>query len=387
VNSTTEVDSLAEALVEANDLLIGMYDLADVTSRSLDESQLVTDILERAIRIVRADGIVLTTPTSRVAVGQQHRRSLDAPDDWTTTTVSATHGLGLTGELQATRTDWPFSTGDRKLLSAVLRTTLTAIETARLHGRAIQSALDARDTQQAAEVAQLALPRSRPHLDDVDIFFKIEQARNTGGDLFCFRVDDDLLSFAVGDVSGKGLSAAVMMTTAVCATTAAFRDERFSTPGEELRHVNDWMYEHLSEAGLFISMFIGHYRRGTDELRWANAGHSPCVVSTRDGTADLPALIPPIGVLPTIETLSRTTALAPRDIVLIGSDGIVEQTAVSGEAFGEARVHGLLTPMRGTPASVVGSVLLQAVTSFADGVPQSDDRTAVILRHGSEVRS
>ena len=377
---TIEVDSLAEALIEANDLLIGMYDLADVTSRSLDESQLVNDILERAVRIVHADTLVLTTPSTRVAVGRERRRTSDEAAAMTTT-VSATHGLGLEGQLQASRSDSAFSTGDRKLLSAVLRSTLSAIETARLHTRAIQTALDARDTQRAAEVAQLALPQARPDFDDVEIFFKNEQARNTGGDLFCFHDDGDLLSFAVGDVSGKGLSAAVMMTTAVCATSAAFRDERAATPGEELAQVNDWMYEHLSEAGLFISMFIGHYRRGTNELHWANAGHSPCVVSTEAGAADLQALTPPLGIFPVNKRLSSVTELADRDIVVIASDGIVEQAAHSGEAFGEARLHGVLTAMRDEPVSVIGSSLLQAVTTFADGVPQSDDRTAVLLRH------
>lgn len=389
MSTDLEVRSLTEALIEANDLLVGLYDLVDVTSRSLDETQLVHDILERSLRIVHADALILTTPTDQIVVGKEpkHRRSTDRPDRFKNTTVTAIHGLGLAGDLRAVRPDLEFTTGDRKLLSAVLRTTLAAIETARLHTRAIQTALDARETQRAAEVAQLAMPVARPKPDGVDIFFENRQARNTGGDLFCFHEDGDLLSFAVGDVSGKGLSAAVMMTTAVCATNAAFRDERATTPGAQLRSVNSWMYEHLSEAGLFISMFIGHYRRGTNELHWANAGHSPCVVSTGARATDLPALTPPIGILPETSDLSSVTTLADDDIVLIGSDGIVEQPSASGEAFGEARMHGVLAAMRGEPASIIGAVLLQAVTSFAEGVPQSDDRTAVLLRHRTEGQS
>jgi len=377
VNSSLAVDQLAKALVESNDLLIGMYELADVTTRSLDEAQLVNGILDRASRIVQADTLVLTTPSHEVAVGHQ----IDPAAEQRSTTVRATHGLGLEGELKAIRSSSAFSTGDRKLLSAVLRTTLSAIETSRLHARAIRTALDARDTQQAAEVAQLALPQLRPSAKDTDIFFENKQAQNTGGDLFCFHEDGDRLSFAVGDVSGKGLSAAVMMTSAVCATSAAFRDDRAATPGEELAQVNDWMYEHLSNAGLFISMFIGHYHREKNQLHWANAGQSPCVVSTEERAVDLRALTPPLGVVSNIDSLSEVTELDDRDIVLIGSDGIVEQPTSSGEAFGEERLHGLLAAMRGKPASVIGSVLLQAVTTFADGVPQSDDRTAVLLRH------
>lgn len=380
---TAEVESLTEALINANDLLIGLYDLVDVTSRSFDEAEVVNDILERSLRIVHADALVLTTPTDQITVGEapKLRRSTDRPERSKTTSVTATHGLGLKGELRAVRPDQEFSTGDRKLLSAVLRTTLAAIETARLHAQGIQTALDARETERAAEVAQLAMPVARPDVDGVDIFFKNQQARNTGGDLFCFHEDGDLLSFAVGDVSGKGLSAAVMMTTAVCATSAAFGDERAAAPGAQLCIVNDWMYEHLSEAGLFISMFIGHYRRGTDELRWANAGHSPCILSTEHGAVDLPALTPPLGILPRLKNLSSVTPLADNDIVLIGSDGIVEQPNLTNEAFGEARVHEVLALKRGEAAATIGSTLLRAVTSFADTMPQSDDRTAVLLRH------
>lgn len=383
MSEATEVRSLTEALIEANDLLIGLYDLVDVTSQSFDEAEVVNDILERSLRIVHADALELITPTDRIMVGSPPtlRRATDRVERAKATSVTATHGLGLTGELRATRPDLEFSTGDRKLLSAVLRTTLAAIETARLHTEGIQQALDARETERAAQVAQLAMPVSRPDVDDVDIFFKNQQARNTGGDLFCFHENGDRLAFAVGDVSGKGLSAAVMMTTAVCATTAAFRDDRADTPGSQLCSVNDWMYEHLSEAGSFISMFIGHYRRNTNELRWANAGHSPCLLSTEHTTMDLPALTPPLGVFPQMMNRSSVSPLADNDIVLIGSDGLVEQPNTAGEAFGEQRLHDVLRTERGESAASIGSTLLQAVTAFAGELPQSDDRTAVLLRH------
>lgn len=385
---STNVDSLTEALIEANDLLLGMYDLADATSQSLEEDELVRDILERAVRIVHADALVLMTPTSRVGVGpalEQQRVEDDSADQ--TTAVTARQGSGLVGQLRAGRAGIPFSTGDRKLLSAVLRTTLTAIETARLHAREIQTALNARDHQRAAEVAQLALPRTRPQLANVDVFFQTRQAKETGGDLFCFYEQGDLLSFAVGDVSGKGLPAAVMMTTAVCATQAAFRDQRLHSPGEELCHVNDWMFDHLSDAGLFITLFIGHYRRSANELTWANAGQSPCVVSTAKQTHDLAPLTPPIGILPIVDDASDVTRLSSGDAVLIGSDGIVEQHSTSGEPFGEARLHGLLASMRGRSAEAIGSQLMRNVTTFGAGMPQEDDRTVVLLRHEDGAQS
>lgn len=377
MNSASDVESLAEALVEATDQLLGLYELNDVTSRSLDENQVVDDVLERALRIVPADRLTLTTTTGEVSVGQHCFET-----ECSFTSVGATHGLGLEGELHAVRRGSPFSTGDRKLLQSVLRTTLTAIETAKLHSRAIEAALVARETQRAGEIAQMAMPSERPHLDGVDVFFENRQTHHTGGDLFCFHVEGDLLRFAVGDVSGKDLSAGVMMTTAVCAARAAFRDSRASTPGEELSLVNDWMFDHLSEAGLFISMFIGHYRAGDTHLRWANAGHSPCVLSTVRGATDLIASTPPLGVLERIDDSVRTTELSDGDIVFIGTDGLIEQADPSGRMFGERRLHGVLAAAREDQASVIGAAVFTSVKRFADPTPQSDDQTVVILRHG-----
>ena len=374
----TEIESLAEALVEANDVLLGLYDLADATSHSLDEGRVVHDILRRAADLVAAERLTLTTERGRVSVGNA------VADAMRSTTVTATHGLGLTGELEAVRADAAFTTGDRKLLSTVLQTILTAIETARLHARSVETAVVARETERAAEIAQLAMPSARPDIDGVDVFFRNEQARNTGGDLFCFHVSGDRLSFAVGDVTGKGLSAAVMMTTAVCAARAAFRDTRATTPGEELVLINDWMHDHLSDAELFMSMFIGHYEQGKAELSWSNAGHSPCVVASVGGATDLPALMPPLGVLESLEATTRRLALEQGDVVVIGSDGIIEQPSMSGEAFGEARFQAVLGAVRRGSSSVIGSSLLEAVHRYAGNAPQSDDRTVIVLRHETQ---
>lgn len=383
MTASAEVDALAQTLIEANDLLLGLYELADLAATSLDESESVHAILTHAQGLLRADALVLMTPTRRVGVGSAGaQRDLDmgAPGRFVAS-VEAERSAEVAGELRVTRTCQPFGTGDRKMLRAVLSFLLGAIETARLHDRALNSALGEQDLRRASEVAQLALPTSRPIAAGLDVFVHTEQARQTGGDLFCFDIDGDHFRFAVGDVSGKGLTAAVVMTTAICAAQAAFRDPVLVDPGQHMLRINDWMYDHLANAGMFLTLFVGDYDKSTGELRWSNAGQSPCLVRSGGEVNGLDAHVPPIGVLPTIQPRTERTVLGSDDLVLVGTDGLVEQTSLTGEAFGEERLRQMLLTERSVRADELGASLIDCIRAFAAGLPQADDQLMVLLRH------
>lgn len=385
---SADVVSLTAALVEANDQLLALYDLAHVTSNTLDERQAVIEVLTRSSRMLSADAMVLTSRTDEFGIGRRtdrerlvaitSGRSDSADDD--VIVVAATHASGLDAELRVLRRGDRFSTGDRKLLSAVLRTALGAISTARLHQQVLSRALDTRDLERAAEIAQLALPTWRPELPGLEFFVAAEPARETGGDLFCFATDGDDLAFAVGDVSGKGLTAAVMMTTAICAANAAFRDPSLVDPADQLATISDWTYDHLSAAGLFITLFVGRYESANGVLHWANAGHSPCGLARRDGWSELAAQVPPIGVFPDVAVHSASVRLEIDDLLAIGSDGIVEQENTSGDAFGDHGMQTILGARPQRPLSDLGPMLFSAVDRFAGGRPPFDDRTILLLR-------
>ena len=385
-----DVDSLTSALVDANDQLLALYDLTQVTSNTLDEREAVVEILHRSTRMLSTDAMELAAgePTP-FTVGRAHdldHLRTDSADSSTAghvTVVSASHASGLDAELRALRRERPFSTGDRKLLSAVLRTALGAISTARLHRQVLHRALDTRDHQRAAEIAQLALPRWRPELPGTELFAANEPARQTGGDLFCFAVRDEDLLFAVGDVSGKGLTAAVMMTTAISAANAAFRDPSLDDPADHLAMIDRWTHDHLSEAGLFITLFVGRYRTSTGVLRWTNAGHSPCLFRGNDGWSDLAAQTPPIGILTDVAHRSGSVEFGPGDLLVVGSDGMIEQENSDGQRFGDRRLQSYIDRGRTQPLDLVGNGLLEAVERFADRRPAIDDRTLLLLRRRS----
>lgn len=384
--TSTEIDSLAEALIDANDALLGVFDLTDVTATSLDDGDVVPLILERAMRVVRAEALTLSTETASFGVGSRETRSALLSGRWeaSSTTVSAVHSGGLEGDLRAARTGDAFSIRDRRLLLVALRTALSSIEMARLHRETVETAIAAREQEQAAEIAQLALPKDQPTVAGVDVFFQTEQVRSTGGDLVCFHIDGDTLHFAVGDVSGKGLPAAVIMTTAVCAIHAAFRDPRSQTPGRQLDQVNEWVFDHLTDAGLFLTLFVGQVSSTDRSLRWANAGHGPCLVSRATGPFELTATTPPLGVTRPLDEATATTEFGSSDILFVGSDGVVEQSRGDGEMFGEPRLLATLaehhTASHARSARAIGAHLREALDAFCRPSQQQDDRTVVVLR-------
>ena len=363
--SPNPIDSLAEALVDAQDQLLALYELATLTTESLDESECVKPIVERASRLLDAD--------------EMHFTLTDEIPDGDLTSIAVENSSGLTGTLYARRTAAPFGTADQKLLRAVAHIALGAVQTSRLHADAVSQAVVARDHDTASNLAQMALPSWRPIIDGLDMFARSDPARMAGGDLFTFAESENGLHFVVGDVSGKGLPAAMMMATIISSANAALHSHG-SNPEETLRSIDSWVFDYLSGSGLFVTILAGTINKTTGELRVANAGHSP-VVAVLDGVPKMiEATAPPVGVLPLdITTLEeQQLKLAPNDRFVVCSDGFSEQLNPEEEMFGEDRLFDEVSDLS-HDASTIGPMLFSKLDAFANGATQTDDRTLVIV--------
>lgn len=368
------LDSLAEALIDAQDQLLALYELATLTTDSLDEDECVDPILKRATRLLAADAMTF-------AVGHAADDADDPPQAsaTSTATVIVENTSGLRGVLIAERAARPFGTADQKLLRAVANIALGAVQTAHLHADAVAQAVVARDHDTASELAQMALPSWRPEVDGLDVFARSDPARTAGGDLFTFVETPTDLHFVVGDVSGKGLPAAMMMATIISSANAAMQSHG-ADPVATLRLIDSWVYDYLSESGLFVTIVAGSINANSGELRLANAGHSP-VVGVRNGVPQLlAATAPPIGVLP----LGSTTIsedrlqLTPGDRFAVCSDGFSEQLDPSESMFGDDRLLRELADLS-DGAHDLGLALFRGLDEFAHGAAQTDDRTLVII--------
>ncbi len=365
--------SLTAALVETNDQLLAMYELVTLSTDSLDETEVIATLLRRAAEVARVDGLVLHTEPP-------HRHGLDDGNELIVR-VPGTES-DQTVELSARRRNGEFGTGDTKLLTAVATMAVSAIRTARLHRDGIAQAVVRNDHATASILAQDALPAVAPSIDGLRLAARSIPARSAGGDLYAWHDDTNAFRLVVGDVSGKGLPAAIMMTNVVAAANARFADLNGAADPSEastlLHQLDNWLGERLSAAARFVTLVSITIDPATGRAGVANAGHSPVFVVRRTGAVEpIPPVSPPIGVLPIDDAGALEVELAVGDRIVVGSDGLTEQESPTGEFFGDER---LVSTLISTPGATSGiEAVLDAVERHGADAEQSDDRTIVII--------
>jgi sigma-B regulation protein RsbU (phosphoserine phosphatase) len=234
----------------------------------------------------------------------------------------------------------------------------------------------------ARDIQMSMLPRVFPPFPDrteFDIFAVMEPAKEVGGDLYdFFFVDERRLCVVIGDVSGKGVPAALFM--AICKTLLKTEALRGLSPGEILTQVNRTLIPD-NETLMFITVFLLILDVETGEMRYSNGGHPPPLVSAGPGPF-APVAGPTGTVLGAVEGCSYTTTtrmLAPGDVVFLYTDGMSEAMNAKEELFSEARLIDRLGEGTGKSAADLVRHMRAAVLAFADGTPPSDDITMVAL--------
>jgi serine phosphatase RsbU (regulator of sigma subunit) len=249
-----------------------------------------------------------------------------------------------------------------------------------MHRLGMQQAAVEREHQMASSLAQAILPAAAPVLDGVDVFAETIPARLAGGDFYTFDVLDGVLWFAVGDVAGKGLPAAIVMTRAVSAARVAFHTHAEDDPAGALAAVGEELFDYLHAVGLFVTMALGAYRPGSGILYVCNAGHSPVLTVVHRRTSAVPPTTPPVGVLPTAKGRTQAIPFEFGSALVLGSDGLIEQEDPAGSLYGYERFERKLIEFSGLSLRNMGARLMQDVDRYAHGTAPSDDRTLVVLR-------
>ncbi len=374
--TTTPVDpvaSLTGALVEANDQLLALYELVALSTDSLDEERAVAGLLARAAEVARVDGLELRTAPS-------HRHGLLDPKTSLTTVEVAGPNADERVTLAASRLRGSFGTSDTKLLTAIATMAVGVIRTSRLHRDGVAQAVVRSEHDTASTLAQDALPRGELEVSGLTVAARTLPASSAGGDLYTWRAGGGVVDFVVGDVSGKGLPAAVMMSNVVAAANAAFLHDDLQAERAVgvLAQIDRWLGERLSDAARFVTVVAVSVDVDRSIATIANAGHSPVVVMRADRTVEhVRPGAPPVGVLPLDELPHTRIHLSVGDRIVIGSDGFTEQSDPSGGFFGEDRFVDTVCTATGAREAV--DRLFDAVDAHAAGQTQSDDRTIVVI--------
>lgn len=229
-------------------------------------------------------------------------------------------------------------------------------------------------------------PALAPH-PDFRIAARMQPARQVGGDLYdYFFRGAGRLYFCVGDVSGKGVPAALFMaiTKALIRSRAADQADCAAI----LAHVNDQV-ESSQDGGIFVTVFLGVLDLATGGLQYANAGHNPPYVLRKGGgieSLEEPAG-PALGILPGARLMDGETRLSPGDSLLVYTDGITEARAPDREMYGEQRLLACLADHPSADPGVLLDELSLDLDRFVRSAEQSDDITLLALQYrGGEGR-
>jgi sigma-B regulation protein RsbU (phosphoserine phosphatase) len=220
-----------------------------------------------------------------------------------------------------------------------------------------------------------------PGRNEVDIRAMLEPAREVGGDLYdFFFIDDARLCFLVGDVSGKGVPAALFMARTITLIKATARE--VMRPEEIMDRVNKELSLH-NDSCMFVTVFCGILNVTNGELRYVNAGHNPPLIVRGDKEAEFlkGGESTVLGVEEDAAYSQETIFLSPGDTLCLYTDGVTEAFDREGEMFSEERLHDEISARRGESVAELAMDTMQMVKTYSSGAPQSDDITIVVLRY------
>jgi phosphoserine phosphatase RsbU/P len=254
---------------------------------------------------------------------------------------------------------------------------------AKAYADAVRDAM-VRDLRIAREIQMGILPADPAALTrgtGLDVHAVIEPARQVGGDLYeVLRVSDTRVVVALGDVSGKGIPAALFMAVAVTVLRTLAR--QIEKPDEILRRLNDELVEQ-NPRGMFVTLQCLVFDTKERRVLCAGGGHHELAVLTLNGPPRLMCKSTgrPIGLMPANHIECETIALEPGETFVLYSDGVSEAMNARDDLYGEERFLATLAAHRDATLPDMLSHVLTDVRAFADGAKQSDDITMLAVRY------
>ncbi len=282
-----------------------------------------------------------------------------------------------------------YSADDRKLLSDLATQTAPAVRVAQLVRQQQQEAQERERIEQELRVARLIqqtlLPKTLPELPGYDVAAYYQPAREVGGDFYDFvDLEDGRLGLVVGDVTDKGVPAALVMATTRTMLRAAA--QRLFSPGEVLQRVNDVLVADIP-PNMFVTCLYAVLDPQSGRIVYANAGHDLPYrrrAGRREGAEELRATGMPLGLMPGMDYEEKEIELGKGESVLFYSDGLVEAHDERREMFGFPRLQGLVGTHRSGGSSLIGFLLSELTRFTGEDWEQEDDITLVTLERSEE---
>jgi sigma-B regulation protein RsbU (phosphoserine phosphatase) len=378
-----------EALYEVGLAIAGALDLDILCEEILMRSVSLSDARRGALYLVRGAELermrlfggdaprriaTATLAEGRVLPGAEHELAVRIESD------GLFKGLLAVGDKESRRGVGPFSEADRRTLELLATQAAIALENLDLHQAALDKQRLEREIELASEIQRQILPKGTPEIPGYEVAGWNRPARHIGGDYYDFfpLAHGREWGLVLGDVSGKGVPAALLVSTLHSSLRLLL--DRVELGSDLFARLN----EHIlasSAANKFITLFAARLDLASGELVYINAGHNPGVIVRNDGSiAEMGPGGVPLGLLPKMSFRAEKIALGPGELFCLYSDGITEAVSPSDEEFGLDRLGKLLAGSTTDPLCEVVRRIDGEVSAFAAGLPQGDDQTLLLLR-------
>jgi sigma-B regulation protein RsbU (phosphoserine phosphatase) len=272
-----------------------------------------------------------------------------------------------------------FDKGDENFLSELSIPASLAIENARLHLAEIANQRVEKELEVAYRIQQQILPRELPTMEGIQLSAVTIPCHTVGGDFYdLIQLDNDKLAIVIADVTGKGIPAALLVST-LQASLHAYIEQRL--PLTDLVMKLNKVINQNATPEKFITFFIGMYDIPTWTLRYVNAGHNhPFVLFERGGLEPLSKGGFCLGVFDDNKYEEGQLQLSPGDTLILYTDGITEAMNQKNEMYGEARLYLTMHKLMTQPVEEVQKAILADLDAFVAGAPQSDDVTMALMK-------
>jgi phosphoserine phosphatase RsbU/P len=404
---------MTSELIDTQDQLLALYDLSQATRNYLDIKQLLHRLAYETVRLVKVEGafmylelphapsvvehypwplLEMDTLRAYVAEARTSGQELLLSEGQGDNRPAGARNLLLVpiqvhGSLVAAlglvnKGNGDFTSPDMKLARAIVEHAGAQIENLMLYQEHLEQTRLQTEMQLAQSVQLNLLPQLPPGILGLDLWAASRPASRVGGDFYDFIMrPDQSLTFTVGDVSGKGMPAALLMAM----TRTVIRNKAKSVPAPTPEMVmglsNEELYHDFTEVSMFATVFVGQYEPDSRELLYANAGHSPVVYCPAGGGARLlRADGTAMGILPKSLSADQRLLIEPGDVLVVGTDGLSEAHNANDEMFGYDRLLEVVESLAVRPAQAIADGLYQTVNNFSAGQPQDDDQTLVVLK-------
>jgi len=282
--------------------------------------------------------------------------------------------LNLLGRKEGGR----FTAGDQKLLAAIASQIGAALENRRLLLESLRQERIQREMELAHDLQMKLLPPADSFVG-AQVAARVEPADSVGGDFYqLLKLSDDRVGVMIGDVSGHGFPAALIMTLTMSA--AAIYAAEFVAPGEVLGRLAQSLQDELESTEMYLTLFYGVVDAKRGCLIYANAGHPYAFAVRADGSSErLEAIDPPVGLSGEERYGEAEVPWGSDDLLLLFTDGLPQALLGMDVGEGERRLVAEAVSLRTQPPSEIVPALFALASGFDSEVPP-DDRTAIVLR-------